>query len=122
MLIKAGRIWLTTWKTCSRISENNIKLFLVKYLFWRPLSQTTEGRKVEARKPLMFQDTVFEFSLDKATLRQRCHAPWGHHDSCTWVLQDGNLQGSQLTRVRNGGQPTHRKSLCLGNTGVLSAL
>src|SRR2546428_8042945 len=32
MLIKAGRIWLTTWKTCSRISENNIKLFLVKYL------------------------------------------------------------------------------------------
>src|SRR6266487_2817714 len=34
MLIKAGRIWLTTWKTCSRISENNIKLFLVKYLPW----------------------------------------------------------------------------------------
>src|SRR6266850_7849570 len=32
MLIKAGRIWLTTWKTCSRISEKNIKLFLVKYL------------------------------------------------------------------------------------------
>src|SRR5881409_489779 len=34
MLIKAGRIWLTTWKTCSRISENNIKLFLVKYLLF----------------------------------------------------------------------------------------
>src|SRR5438132_3164076 len=32
MRIKAGRIWLTTWKTCSRISEKNIKLFLVKYL------------------------------------------------------------------------------------------
>src|SRR5712691_3622813 len=32
MRIKAGRIWLTTWKTCSRTSEKNIKLFLVKYL------------------------------------------------------------------------------------------
>ena len=34
------------------------------------LSQITENRKVEARKPLIFQDTVFEFSLEKATLRQ----------------------------------------------------
>src|SRR6266446_4298404 len=32
MRIKAGRIWLTTWKTCSRTSEKNIKLFLVNYL------------------------------------------------------------------------------------------
>ena len=34
------------------------------------LSQMTENRKVEARKPLIFQDTVFEFYLEKATLRQ----------------------------------------------------
>jgi len=34
------------------------------------LSQITENRKVEARKPLIFQDTVFEFYLEKATLRQ----------------------------------------------------
>src|SRR5207247_9202944 len=32
MLIKARHIWLTTWKTCSRISEKTIKLFLVKCL------------------------------------------------------------------------------------------
>src|SRR5882672_1450554 len=32
MRIKAGRIWLTTWKTCSRTSEKNIKLFLVNKL------------------------------------------------------------------------------------------
>jgi hypothetical protein len=34
------------------------------------LSQITENRKVEARKPLIFQDMVFKFSLEKATLRQ----------------------------------------------------
>ena|SRR6266478_8917838 len=34
------------------------------------LSQITENRKVEARKPLIFQDAVFEFYLEKATLRQ----------------------------------------------------
>ena len=39
----------------------------------RALLQITENRKVEARKPLIFQDTVFEFSLEKATLRQN---PW----------------------------------------------
>jgi hypothetical protein len=39
-------------------------------LFMRALSQITENRKVEARKLLIFQDTVFEFSLEKATLRQ----------------------------------------------------
>src|SRR3989442_14533392 len=32
MRIKAGRIGLTAWKACSRTSEKNIKLFLVKYL------------------------------------------------------------------------------------------
>ena len=30
--IRAGRIWLTMWKMCSRTSEKNIKLFLFKYL------------------------------------------------------------------------------------------
>src|SRR5882724_12345178 len=40
MRIKAGRIWLTTWKTCSRTSEKNIKLFLVKNLFGHVARQT----------------------------------------------------------------------------------
>src|SRR4029453_15558008 len=42
----------------------------------RVLLQITENRKVETRKPLIFQDTVFEFSLEKATLRQSSFPPW----------------------------------------------
>ena len=34
------------------------------------LSQITENRKVETRKPLIFQDPIFGFYLKKATLRQ----------------------------------------------------
>jgi hypothetical protein len=34
------------------------------------LSQMTENRKVEARKPLIFQHTIFAFGLEKANLRQ----------------------------------------------------
>jgi hypothetical protein len=29
-------------------------------------------------------------------LRQSCHAPRGHHDSCKWALHDGNLHGSPI--------------------------
>jgi hypothetical protein len=34
------------------------------------LSQITENRKVEARKSLILQHTIFTFGLKKATLRQ----------------------------------------------------
>ena len=34
------------------------------------LSQITENRKVEPRKLLIFQHTIFRFCLQKATLRQ----------------------------------------------------
>ena len=34
------------------------------------LSQTTENRKVETRKPLIFRDPIFGFSLQNPTLRQ----------------------------------------------------
>jgi hypothetical protein len=34
------------------------------------LSQTTENRKVEAPKSLIFRDPIFGFCLQKATLRQ----------------------------------------------------
>ena len=34
------------------------------------LSQTTENRKVEARKPLIFQDPIFGFYRQNPTLRQ----------------------------------------------------
>jgi len=36
----------------------------------RVLSQITENRKVEARKSLILQHTIFTFGLTKATLRQ----------------------------------------------------
>ena len=36
----------------------------------RVLSQITENRKVEARKSLILQHTIFTFGLKKATLRQ----------------------------------------------------
>jgi uncharacterized protein (DUF885 family) len=36
----------------------------------RVLAQITENRKVEARKPLIFLDTVFAFYIEKVTLRQ----------------------------------------------------
>jgi hypothetical protein len=29
------------------------------------------------------------------------------------TMHDAALAAGKLTRVRNGGQPTHRKSLCL---------
>jgi len=32
------------------------------------------------------------------------------------VVPDAALACGKLTRVRNSGQPTHRKSLCLGVT------
>src|SRR5262245_6164 len=38
------------------------------------LSQTTENRKVETRKPLIFRDPIFGFSLQNPTLRQSHHA------------------------------------------------
>src|SRR5215510_14850360 len=34
------------------------------------LSQTTENRKVETRKPLIFRDPIFGFYLQNPTLRQ----------------------------------------------------
>src|SRR5262249_55584585 len=34
------------------------------------MSQTTENRKVETRKPLIFRDPIFGFSLQNPTLRQ----------------------------------------------------
>src|SRR5262249_14250918 len=40
------------------------------YVTWGALSQTTENRKVEARKPLIFQDPIFGFYLQNPTLRQ----------------------------------------------------
>src|SRR5438105_15052286 len=45
------------------------------------LSQTTENRKVEGRKPLIFRNPIFGFALKTLTLRQSCHAPWGHHET-----------------------------------------
>jgi hypothetical protein len=39
------------------------------------MSQITENRKVEARKPLIFQYPIFGFCLQKATLRQNQRYP-----------------------------------------------
>src|SRR5262249_54061509 len=39
------------------------------------LSQTTENRKVEARKPLIFYDQIFGFYLQNPTLQQSPRDP-----------------------------------------------
>jgi hypothetical protein len=43
---------------------------------WMVLSQITENRKVEARKSLIFQHTIFAFGLKKVNLRQNRVAWW----------------------------------------------
>ena len=60
----------------------------------RALSHITENRKVEAPKSLIFRDPIFGFCLQKATLRQSCHVPWGHPETCKWEPRARNLQGS----------------------------
>ena len=68
-------IWRLQCTTCKAVFTV-LPHFVLRYRQMRPevareaLSQITENRKVEARKPLIFQDRVFEFSLEKATLRQ----------------------------------------------------
>jgi len=44
---------------------------------WRALSQTTENRKVETHKPLIFRDPIFGIYLQNPTLRQsrNSHTP-----------------------------------------------
>jgi class 3 adenylate cyclase len=42
----------------------------------RALSQTTENRKVEAPKPLIFRDSAFGFDLQNPTLRQSPRVSW----------------------------------------------
>ena len=42
------------------------------------LSQTTENRKVETRKPLIFRDPIFGFYLQNPTLRQSPSTPLRH--------------------------------------------
>jgi hypothetical protein len=73
------------------------------------LSQITENRKVEARKPLIFQDTVFEFSLEKATLRQSRQA-------CRPGADRGRRPGVALSY--KGRWPKHERTYA--NVNVLN--
>jgi hypothetical protein len=50
------------------------------------LSQITENRKVEARKSLILQHTIFTFGLKKATLRQNPLAYWSSSSQNAWTL------------------------------------
>ena len=43
-----------------------------------------------ASSPLPTESTHLHSSPHK-NMRQSCHAPQGHHDSCKWALQDRNL-------------------------------
>src|SRR6266699_2032517 len=68
MPIKAGRIWFTTWKTCSRISEINIKLFLVRYII--ALNRVTNGwcqyYRVTSYPSAVFDKRRYELFWDMA--------------------------------------------------------
>jgi len=49
---------------------------------WRVLSQITGNRKVETRKPLIFQHVIFSFGLKNATLRQN------HGETMEYVAEE----------------------------------
>ena len=65
------------------------------------LSQITENRKVEARKSLILQHTIFTFGLKKATLRQ--NPPTDFADSLKRAFDTYWEEGAERPRMMSIG-------------------
>src|SRR2546422_559595 len=72
----------------------------------------TENRKVDARKPLIFQDPIFGFCLKKATLRQSQEPTLEQRARCRLaaVYAADNARAAMDLMYRHGGSTSFQRA------------